>query len=36
LDCSKIQRMVGWTPATARIEALRETVAWYAAYLEAR
>ncbi len=34
LDCSKIQRMVGWAPATTRIEALRETVAWYAAYLE--
>ena len=36
LDCSKIREMVEWRPATTRIEALRETVAWYAGYLEAR
>ena len=36
LDCSKIRERIGWTPATTRIAALRETVAWYAAYLETR
>lgn len=36
LDCTKIRQTVGWTPIYSREQALRETIAWYAAYLNQR
>jgi CDP-glucose 4,6-dehydratase len=36
LDSSKIHRLVGWQPSYSREEAMRETMAWYAAYLGER
>ena len=33
LDSAKIRRVIGWRPRYSRVEALRETMAWYAAYL---
>ncbi len=36
LDSAKIHRMIGWAPAWTREAALRETLDWYAAYLEAQ
>jgi CDP-glucose 4,6-dehydratase len=35
LSSHKIQSLIGWRPAASREEALRETMAWYAAYLGA-
>ena len=35
LDSAKIRETVGWTPTHARENALRETMGWYGAYLEA-
>ena len=33
LDSSKIKSMLGWKPQYTREQAMRETMAWYAAYL---
>jgi dTDP-glucose 4,6-dehydratase len=33
IDCSKIQRELGWTPAHTLETGLRETVAWYLDHL---
>ncbi len=34
LDSGKIERLVGWVPQWRREDALRETLGWYADYLE--
>jgi CDP-glucose 4,6-dehydratase len=34
LDSAKIRRVVGWEPQWSREEALRETIAWYEAFLK--
>jgi CDP-glucose 4,6-dehydratase len=35
LDCSKARRLMGWRPTRTLDQALRETVEWYGAYLQA-
>ncbi len=36
LDCSKAQRLLDWQPTHDRKEGLRQTIAWYDAYLESK
>jgi len=36
LDTSKVRRVIGWSPRVSLKEGLRESVAWYQAYLGAR
>ncbi|MBI5648945.1 MAG: GDP-mannose 4,6-dehydratase [Chloroflexi bacterium] len=36
LDCSKAKQMLGWQPQYTLEEGLRETIAWYADYLNQR
>jgi CDP-glucose 4,6-dehydratase len=36
LDTSKVRRLIGWSPRVALRDGLRDTIAWYRAYLAAQ